>query len=205
MRIPADDSPKSPVGQGLARPPKLVVKQSRFLPLFPFTSWTPKPGAWAGMGRIIVSAALLDCSADRRQYLLAHELGHIAERHSRRGLRIVLAVTVSGSLSFFRDYLPKSIKIIDAAAFICASAYMLYSIGSYRVELEADAVASSLIGVDAVERGIHEMAIVEGSLTKKRHVWALLSHGQRTSTCRGVRGRANGDEAAYVAAYNASP
>jgi hypothetical protein len=73
---------------GLARPPKLVVKQSRFLPLFPFKSWTPKPGAWAGMGRIIVSAALLDCSADRRQYLLAHELGHIAERHSRRGLRI---------------------------------------------------------------------------------------------------------------------
>jgi Zn-dependent protease with chaperone function len=138
---------------GLARPPKLVVKQSRFLPLFPFTSWTPKPGAWAGMGRIIVSAALLDCSADRRQYLLAHELGHIAERYSRRGLRILLAVTVSGSLSFFRDYLPKSIKIIDAAAFIYVSAYMLYSIGSYRVELEADAVASSLIGVDAVERG----------------------------------------------------
>jgi hypothetical protein len=62
-------------------------------------------------------------------------------------------VTVSGSLSFFLGYLPKSIKIIDAAAFICASAYMLYSIGSYRVELEADAVASSLIGVDAVERG----------------------------------------------------
>ena len=153
---------------GLARPPKLVVKQSRFLPLFPFTSWTPTPGAWAGMGRIIVSAALLDCSADRRQYLLAHGLGHIAERHSRRGLRIVLAVTVSGSLSFFRDYLPKSIKIIDAAAFICASAYMLYSVGSYGVELEADAVASSLIGVDAVERGIHDMAIVEGSLTKKR-------------------------------------
>jgi len=45
---------------------------------------------------------------------------------------------------------------------------MLYSIGSYGVELEADAVASSLIGVDAVERGIHDMAIVEGSLTKKR-------------------------------------
>jgi Zn-dependent protease with chaperone function len=152
---------------GLARPPKLVVKQSRFLPLFPFTSWTPKPGAWAGMDRIIVSAALLDCSADRRQYLLAHELGHIAERHSRRELLIVLAVTVSGSLSFFR-YLPKPIKIIDAAAFICASAYMLYSIGRYGVELEADAVASSLIGVDAVERGIHDMAIVEGSLTKKR-------------------------------------
>jgi hypothetical protein len=75
--------------------------------------------------------------------------------------------TVSGSLSFFR-YLPKPIKIIDAAAFICASAYMLYSIGSYGVELEADAVASSLIGVDVVERGIHDMAIVEGSLTKKR-------------------------------------
>jgi hypothetical protein len=51
---------------GLARPPNLVVKQSRFLPLFPSTSWTPTPGAWAGMGRIIVSAALLDCSADRR-------------------------------------------------------------------------------------------------------------------------------------------
>jgi hypothetical protein len=65
-------------------------------------------------------------------------------------------------------YLPKPIKIIDAAAFICASAYILYSIGSYGVELEADAVASSLIGVDAVERGIHDMAIVEGSLTKKR-------------------------------------
>lgn len=153
---------------GLPRPPKLVVKRSRFRPLFPFTSWTPTPGAWAGMGRIIVSAPLLDCSDERRQYLLAHELGHIAERHSRRGLRTVLAVTLSGSLGFFADYLPQPVKIMDAAAFICASVYMLYSLNSYGVELEADAVASSLIGIDAVERGIRDMATVEGSLTKKR-------------------------------------
>jgi Zn-dependent protease with chaperone function len=153
---------------GLSRPPKLVVKGSRFLPLFPITSWTPTPGAWAGMGRIIVSAALLDCPAARRQYLIAHELGHIAERHSRRGLRTVLAVTLSGSLGFFADYLPKSVKIMDAAAFICACVFMLYSFGSYGMELEADAVASSLIGIDAVERGIRDMATIEGSLTKKR-------------------------------------
>jgi Zn-dependent protease with chaperone function len=121
------------------------------------------------MGRIIVSAALLDCPTERRQYLIAHELGHIARRHSRRGLQIVLSAVISGgSLNFFAQYMPLWAKIIDAPAFICASVFMLYSLNSYGVELEADAVASSLIGVDAVERGIRDMATVEGSLTKKR-------------------------------------
>jgi hypothetical protein len=93
---------------------------------------------------------------------------------------------------------------------------MLYSVGSYGVELEADAVASSLIGVDAVERGIHDMAIVEGSLTKKR--LARLGGLAEANAMRGRYRTANaralaealeaeptGDETAYAGAYNASP
>jgi len=139
------------------RAPRIVVKRSRFEPIWCVTSWSAKPGAWAGLNTIVVSPQLLSCSPELRRYLLAHELGHIARRHSTRVILPLLVILLCvGVVSFhpLQPYLaPMPLRLFIAALFFSAAGYVLWFTRGFAPEYEADAVAARLIGKDAVILG----------------------------------------------------
>jgi hypothetical protein len=78
----------------------LIVKRSRFHPLWLPAAFSKTPGAWGGVGHIIVSAEWLESDRETRRYIVAHELGHLARKHSERVLGSMIITVALGILIF---------------------------------------------------------------------------------------------------------
>jgi Zn-dependent protease with chaperone function len=157
---------------GMKRTPRFLVKRSRFHRAWIVSSLGKRPGAWAGLGRIVVSTELLEASSEVRAYLIAHELGHVFKKHSSRVLvPWCVAVVLAAFLMLTKQggvELAFGIRALMSGGWCCSAAYMLWASRGFHNEYEADAVAVELIGIEAVVRGIRVMADHEGGLTPKR-------------------------------------
>jgi Zn-dependent protease with chaperone function len=153
------------------RTPSLVLKRSRFSPIWCPAAWGVKPGAWAGFNKIVVAEAALEFPPEIRRYLLAHELGHVAKAHAQ-GQTIALAVVLlcaAPSLVAHHAHLPAVFKLVCALIFFGAALYFSRLAFTYAAEYEADEIAMRLIGRRQVVYGILEMARLSGEgLTAKR-------------------------------------
>jgi Zn-dependent protease with chaperone function len=120
-------------------------------------------------GRIIVSAERLEADRETRRYLVAHELGHLARKHSERVLGSVIITVAIGILILaapnLRRHFYLSLKIVIATAFFASGGFLLWTLWGYNTEYEADAVATGLINKQAVIKGICDMAPIEGGMT----------------------------------------
>ena len=159
---------------GLTRPPEFIVKRSRFKPLLPISAWGRMPGVWAGLNRIIISAPLLHATDERRRYLLAHELGHIKRKHSRRGPTLSAGAVLTLLPLYLHLQFLFALRVADALLFFVCAILLARQVSGFKEEFEADEVAAQLIGVDGVEKGIRDMASVEGMTPKRKARLAAL-------------------------------
>jgi len=154
---------------GLSDPPQLIIKRSRFQPLYFIAGWTKKPGASGGMGKIIISAEFLDLPPQTRRYLLAHELGHVVNKDStvvlmKTGLFAATILTVW----HFAKPSPLPVALTLVSIFLAMCAMMIDLAVTNRREFRADRFAAEILSDQTVVQGIQDMAAIEGSLTPKR-------------------------------------
>jgi Zn-dependent protease with chaperone function len=113
-----------------------------------------------------VSAERLESDGETRRYLVTHELGHLARKHSELVLGSVIItvaiVILMLAAPHLRLHLPLSLKMVIATAFFAAGGFLLWTLWGYNTEYEADAVATGLINRQAVIKGIYDITPVEG-------------------------------------------
>jgi Zn-dependent protease with chaperone function len=161
--------------------PKFVVKHSRFSPWWLLPAWNATAGAWGGMGMVIVSETHISSQDEIRQYLLAHELGHLANHHSTKavsgcGLILLGFALTKFVLGLHTSYLSMALAWLAFGCFLVGCFLLAKRLMGYQAEFEADRTAIKLIGREGVIEGILFMSRFEGLTAQRKARLGALGH-----------------------------
>lgn len=109
-------------------------------------------------GKLILGQTIADeFDKEARKGILAHELAHLRAKHSSKSAIVLVLTTIPVLLFIAFLHLPNLVNLL-----LLFSAYgLIVPIVSWRFEYDADATATTFVGIEPVTKGLRKIAEVK--------------------------------------------